>query len=115
MPTYIKWVLTFLITPIVLLVATNIIPGVFVSSFYIAIVVGILLGILNVFVRPILIFFSLPITIITFGLFIFVINALLLWFVSTFISGLSFSGFLPAFITALLISIAHWVGDMFLD
>ena len=115
MPTPIKWFLTFLITPAVLLIATNIIPGVFVSSLYIAIISAIILGLLNIFVRPILIFFSLPITIVTFGLFIFVINALLLWFVATFISGFAFSGFLPAFITALLISIAHWVGDRILD
>jgi len=115
MPTPIKWILTFLITPAVLLIAANFIPGVFVSSIYIAIIVAVILGVLNIFVRPILIFFSLPITIITFGLFIFVINGLLLWFVSTFISGLSFSGFFPAFITALFVSVAHWFGDRILD
>lgn len=115
MPIFIKWTLTFLITPAVLLIATAYIPGVFVSSVYIAIIVAIILGFLNIFIRPILLFFSLPITIITFGLFIFVVNALLLWFVSTFISGFSFEGFMPAFITAILISVAHWIGDMVLD
>jgi putative membrane protein len=105
----------FLITPVVLLIAAALIPGVGVSSFYIAIVIAIVLGFMNIFIRPILILLSLPITILTFGLFIFVLNGAMLWLISTFVKGFYFSGFLPAFVTALLISIAGWLGDRILD
>jgi len=105
----------FLITPAVLLASALFFEGVMVESIFAALVVAVLLGLINLTVRPFLVVLSLPITILTFGLFILVINATILWFVALFVEGLSFVGFIHAFITALIISIAHWLGDRLVD
>ncbi len=86
-----------------------IVPGISVDSFLTACIAAILIGILNVFVRPLLIILTLPVTIITFGLFVFVINALLFAAAAAFIDGFSVSGFLPALVGACLISIASTI------
>ncbi len=90
-------------------------PGVFVASFYTALIVAIVLGLLNIIIKPLLILLTLPITLITFGLFTLVINALLFWFVGTFIKGFSVDGFLAAFIGALIVAIASWIGHRLTD
>jgi len=110
-----KWVAKFLVTPLVLLLAALYVPGVVVDGLYTALIVAVILGLLNITVRPILLIFSLPITILTFGLFVFVLNGLLLWFVSTFVEGLAFSGFLTALLVALLISVANAIADALFD
>ena len=76
-----------LLTVLALLLVSNFIPGITVSSFYIALIVAVVLGLVNLVLKPILIILTLPITLLTLGLFTFVINALLFWFVSTFIDG----------------------------
>lgn len=96
------------VTILLLLVAANYIPGIEVSGFYIALMVAIILGIINLVIRPILVLLTLPINLITFGLFTFVINALLFWFVATFVQGFTVHGFVPAFLGAFLISLGSW-------
>jgi putative membrane protein len=104
------FVARFMVTPVVLLFAAYLIPGVEVSGIYSALVVAILLGVINITLRPLLILLTLPITILTLGLFTFVINALLLWSIASFVEGFAFTGFWPAFVTALLVSVANWAG-----
>ena len=104
-----------LLTVLALLLVSNYVPGITVSSFYIALIVAIVLGLVNLVLKPILIILTLPITLLTLGLFTFVINAGLFWFVSTFIDGFTVDGFIPAFIGAFIIAIVHWFAVKFTD
>lgn len=101
-----KIILKILIGALALLGVAYLIPGVIVESFYSALIVSIILGLLNVTVRPILFVLTLPITVVTLGLFIFVINALIFWFAASFIEGFSVSGFVSALVGSLLVSLA---------
>lgn len=102
-----------LLTVLALLLVSNYVPGITVASFYIALIVAIVLGLVNLILKPILIILTLPITLLTLGLFTFVINAGLFWFVSTFIDGFTVDGFVPAFIGALVIAIVHSLAEKF--
>ena len=102
-----------LLTVLALLLVSNYIPGITVASFYIALIVAIVLGLVNLILKPILIILTLPITLLTLGLFTFVINAGLFWFVSTFIDGFTVDGFVPAFIGALVIAVVHSLAEKF--
>lgn len=97
--------LRWLINAVAIFAATNLISGVHVRSIYTALIVALLLGFLNAVARPVLVFLTLPITLLTMGLFIFVINAGIIWFVSTIVKGFEVSGFLPA----LWLSLLLWV------
>src|SRR3989344_4038830 len=83
-----------------LLLSARYVPGISVESFYTAFIVAVLLGFINLIVRPVLLLLALPVNLITFGLFTFVINALLFWGVSTFVEGFTVAGFIPAFLGA---------------
>lgn len=102
-----------LISALGLLVAAYLVPGIEVTSLYIAIVVAIILGLLNLIVRPVLIVLTLPITIVTLGLFIFVINAALFAFVASFVEGFSVSGFIPALLGSLIVTVISTIGNRF--
>ena len=88
-----------------LLLVAYLYPGVQVTSFLAALVAALALGLVNAIIRPILVILTLPVTILTLGLFIFVINALLFWLVAEFIRGFSVSGFVAALIGSLLYSL----------
>ncbi|PIT91302.1 hypothetical protein COU17_01150 [Candidatus Kaiserbacteria bacterium CG10_big_fil_rev_8_21_14_0_10_49_17] len=94
-----------------LLLLESYLPGIEVSGIYIAVIAAVILGVLNLIVRPVLFVLTLPITLLSFGLFTFVLNALLFWFATTFIEGFTVSGFVPAFIGALAITLVHWILD----
>jgi putative membrane protein len=80
-----------------------------VDTIWSALGAAILLGIVNAIIRPIFILFTLPLTILTLGLFLLVINALLLWMVSGLVGGFQVNGFWGAFFGSLLISFVSWV------
>jgi len=80
-------------------------PGFEVDSFTTALIVAFVLGIVNAVIKPVLTILTLPITIVTLGLFSFVINALLIWGVAYFVPGFTITGFAPALIAA----IALWL------
>lgn len=92
-----------------LLLAARFIPGIDVAGTYPAIIAALALGVVNLIVRPVILLLTLPVNLLTFGLFTFVVNAGLLWFVATFIEGFSVAGFVPAFLGALVVSAASWV------
>ncbi len=100
-----RWVLNAL----GLILVAYLLPGMQVDSFYIALITALLLGIVNITIKPLLLFFTLPITILTFGLFAFVINALLLWFVSSFVDGFFVADFITALLGSVLLSIFSWL------
>jgi len=100
--SHMKLLLRWLINALTLLACTQIIAGFHVSTFYSALVAALILGLLNAIIRPILIVLTLPVTIVTLGLFTFVINGLLVWFMATFVKGVSVSGFMPALMVGIL-------------
>ncbi len=97
-----------------LLAIPYIIPGIQVDGVYTALIAAIILGILNAVIRPIVVFLTLPLTILTFGLFALIINGLFFWFVSSFVKGFSVAGFWPAFLGALLMSLVSWATNSLL-
>ncbi len=94
-----KW----FIQAVTLLVITQFVPGFEVDGIYIALILAAVLALLNVTVKPLLLFISLPLNFFTFGLFTFVINAGLLWFAATFIDGFEISNFLAALFAAIIL------------
>lgn len=109
-----KIVIHILVTTATLLLIERFIQGVSVDGFETAIMVALLLGILNVTVKPILFVLTLPLTLLTLGLFTFVLNALLFWFLGSVVPGFDVSGFLPAFLGALIIAAVSTIAHKFL-
>lgn len=104
-----------LIVALALLLASNLIPGIEVIGLYVAIITSVILGLLNLTVRPILFVLTLPITLLTFGLFAFVLNALLVLFAASFIEGFQVTGFIPALLCSLFVSIASTIASKVSD
>ena len=96
-----------------LLLVAYIYPGVHVSSFWAALLAALVLGFVNMVIRPLLVILTLPVTVLTLGLFLFVINALLFWFVAEVVQGFTVTGFWAALIGSILYSfitiITSWV------
>ena len=82
-----------------------VVPGITISNFVTALMAAVVIALINVFIKPALIFLTLPINILTLGLFILVINALLFMFVAYLVPGVQVNGFMSAFLGALLLSI----------
>jgi len=101
--------LRWLVLTVAIMFAAYVIKGIQVSGFLSAFFTAAMLGILNAFFRPVLIILTLPINILTLGLFTFVINALMLLMASGVISGFAVSGFWAAGFGSLLISLVSWV------
>ncbi|MEW6669909.1 MAG: phage holin family protein [Thermodesulfobacteriota bacterium] len=106
--------LRWLILTVAILVAAYVIEGIHVSGFLSAFFAAAVLGILNAFFRPILIILTLPINVLSMGLFTFVINALLLMMASGVISGFQVRGFWSAILGSLIISLVNWFLSSFL-
>jgi len=107
------FVIRWLVTTIAVLVAAHLIPGISYDGWGALLGASLLLGIINAFVRPILLLLSLPFIIITMGLFIFVINALLLLLVSQIVPAFQVAGFWSAFFGAIIISLVSWILSSF--
>ena len=97
------------ISALSIMVTAYLVDGIYVSGFFSAFLAAAILGILNAFFRPVLFILTLPINILSLGLFTFVINALLLLMVSGVISGFSVNGFWAALFGSLLISLVSWL------
>ena len=104
-----KLLLRWVINAGTLLLLAYYLPGIAVSGWYAALITALVLGLVNAVLKPILVILTLPVNILTLGLFTFVINALLFWFVASFIEGFSVTGFWPAFQGAFILSLVSWV------
>lgn len=104
-----KLLLKWLINAGALLGIAYLLRGISVSSFYAALMAALVLGLINALVKPFLILLTLPVNILTLGLFTFVINALLFWFASTIVKGFVVADFAAAFWGALCMSIVSWL------
>lgn len=107
----IKW----LCSAAALLAVAYLYSGVTVTSFTSALIAAAVLGALNTVVRPILVLLTLPVTLVTVGLFLFVINALMFWVAASLVSGLNVSGFAAALIGSLIYSVLQLVIDFVLE
>ena len=92
-----------------LILVAYLLPGVSVATFTAALVAALVLGLVNTVIRPILILLTLPVTILTLGLFIFVVNGLLFWFVGSFIQGFVVAGFWWGVLGAIVYSLTSWL------
>lgn len=100
-------IVNLLLNALAVLISAYLLPGVKVDGYFTAIVVAVVLGIVNTILKPILILFTLPITILTLGLFTFVINALMILLVSNFVPGFHVRGFWWALIFSLVLSLVN--------
>ena len=110
-----KLLLRLVISTLAILVAANVVPGVFVASTTTAIIVAVVLGILNTFLKPVLQILALPITILTLGLFYFVVNVFIIYLATFLVDGFAISGFISALLFGLVVSIVSAILGMFLD
>jgi putative membrane protein len=104
-----RLLIRWLLSAVALLAVTYLYHGVQLTSYGSALLAAAVIGLLNTFVRPVLVVLTLPVTIITLGLFLFVINALLFWAASGMLSGFHVNGFVAALVGSLLYSILHLV------
>ena len=100
--------IVWLINTVALLVLPYLMTSIRITGFWSALIAALVLGLVNALIRPILVVLTLPVTLVTLGLFIFVINGLLFWLVSRMVEGFYVSGFWAAIGGALLYSIISW-------
>lgn len=100
-----KLILKLIISTISIMVAAYLLPSVEVDSIYTAFITAIVLGVLNVFLKPILVILTLPINILTLGLFTLVLNVALIMVASNLVAGFAVSGFLAALLFGLIVSL----------
>jgi putative membrane protein len=103
-----KLLIVWLINALSLLAVAYLMPSITVASFWTALLAALVLGLVNAVIRPLLVLLTLPATLLTLGLFIFVINGLLFWFVGSFISGFAVAGFWSGFWGAIVYSLISW-------
>jgi len=96
-----------LITAALLLLVANLVRGVQVTGWGPAFLGAIVLGLVNAFVRPVMVLLTLPLTVLTFGLFLLVVNALMLWLVAALVPGIRVQGFGPALLGSLLLTLLN--------
>ena len=100
--------LLWIFNALALLTVANFVPGIHVDGFGSALIAAFFLGLVNTLIRPLLLLLTLPVTLLTLGLFIFVINGLLFWLVGSVLRGFVVDGFWYGVLGALLYSIFSW-------
>ncbi|HEV2430432.1 MAG TPA: phage holin family protein [Burkholderiales bacterium] len=101
--------LVWLINAAALIAVAYLMPSISVSSFGAALVAALVLGLVNAVVRPVLVLLTLPVTILTLGLFIFVLNGLLFWMVGSWLEGFNVGGFWAGVFGAIVFSLVSWL------
>lgn len=100
-----RLVIKILITTLAALLAAYLLPGVHIANFTSALLLAVVLAILNAFIKPVLIILTLPITLVTLGLFLLVINALIILIASHFVSGFHVDGFWWALLFSIVLAV----------
>ncbi len=103
-----RLLLTWIINAVALLALPYVFSSINVDSFMTALIVAVVLGLVNALIRPVLVLLTLPVTLLTLGLFIFVINGLLFWAVGSFMPGFHVDGFWSGVFGAIVFSIISW-------
>ena len=104
-----KTLIHFIVSTVAILITAYVLPGVHVSGLLAAFVLAVVLGAINLILRPILIFLTLPITILTLGLFVLVINGLLIMLASYIVPGFAVDNFWWALLFGVVLAIVNWV------
>lgn len=110
-----KLITKWLLSALALLAVAYLYSGVVVTSFTGALVAAAVLGLLNIVLRPILVLLTLPVTLVTLGLFLFIVNALMFWAAASLVGGLSVTGFGAALIGSLIYSLLQLAIDFVLE
>ena len=111
-----KWLALWLINTVALLLLPYLMSSVVIDSFGAALLAALVLGLINALVKPALVLLTLPVTVLTLGLFIFVLNGLVFWFVSGLVPGFYVAGFWSAIAAATLYSVISWaLSTLFLE
>lgn len=103
--------LHLVLTALALIVVAHLVGGVHVSGLLSALIAALILGLVNAFVRPVMILLTLPLTIVTFGLFLFVVNALMFWLAAALVPGFRIAGFGSALLGSLLLTVLNILID----
>ena len=104
-----KIILHWIIISVAVLVSTRIISGISVNPMWVVLIVGACLTLFNMFIKPIVNILTLPLNIVTLGLFSLVVNGLLFWYLGNIINGFKVSTFWAAFTGAILVSVINWI------
>jgi putative membrane protein len=108
-----KTIIHFLVSAVAILITAYVLPGVYVNGFLTAFILAVILGVVNTFIRPVLIVLTLPLTIVTLGLFVLVINGLLVLLASYIVPGFTVASFWYAFLFGIVLAAVSWVLQMF--
>ena len=101
--------LRWVIYTLAIMLLPYILPGITVKNFYAALIAALILGLVNAIIRPLVILLTLPVNILTLGLFTLIVNALMLWLVSTMVKGFDVANFTAAFLGALILWAVSWI------
>ncbi|MBI1847148.1 MAG: phage holin family protein [Candidatus Rokubacteria bacterium] len=107
-------VLRILVNAVAIWIAANVVPGIRVGGMGPTLIAALVLGAINAVVRPVLVFLTFPITLVTLGLFLLVLNAFCLWLTSKLVPGFVVQGFWAALLGSLLISVVSWILNAFI-
>jgi putative membrane protein len=103
------FLLRVVVNALAIMLAASIVPGIAVDGLVSALAAAVLLGLINAFVRPVLLILTLPITLLTLGLFLLVLNGLCFWLVAWLVKGFHVAGFGSALLGALVVSVVSWI------
>jgi putative membrane protein len=101
--------IVWLVNTVALIAVAYLMPSIRVADFTTALIAALVLGLVNAVIRPVLVVLTLPVTLLTLGLFILVINGLLFWFVGSFVKGFVVEGFWAGFLGAIIFSLISWL------
>ncbi len=104
----------WLIITVAILLASQFVPGIKVDTLSTAVIAACVLSLINIFIRPVFVFLTLPLSILTLGIFYFFINAFMLELVAYFVSGFVVKDFFSAFLGSLIISFVSWLANSFI-
>lgn len=104
-----NFLLTWLLSAIALVITAYIVPGFVIQTFVAALIAAVILGLVNAIVKPILVVLTLPLTIVTLGLFLFVVNALTIWLAGALTPGFDVQGFIPALLGSIVLTLVSSV------
>jgi putative membrane protein len=104
-----KLLLRWFFSAALLMLVAYYLPGVHIFSFYNALIAALVLGLINAIIRPIAVVLTLPVNVLTLGLFSLVINALMFWLAGSIVKGFYVDGFWPAFWGSIIMSLGGWL------
>ena len=104
-----NFLVNWLISAIAIIITAYLLPGVILAGFWTALIVALILGLINAFIKPVILMLTLPINLLTLGLFTFIINALIILLVSFLVSGFAVINFWWALLFSIIISIVNYI------